>query len=140
VKQAYSGLVPASASVTAQLAIARGGFAYQCPVGESRFLARIAGLKSSSAALGDKAARGTLLLCRRQHAVCRQSLARHPAIVSRPVDAELGREQPLDLRGEHMLPVVRGALIIARLAVVTPFPLGFVGHVQLVDSLRWTPA
>jgi hypothetical protein len=61
--------------------------------------------------------------------------SRHLTIVSRPIDTQLRRQQSLDLLGEHMLLVVRGARIIARLAVVTGLALGFVHLVELVDSL-----
>ena len=62
--------------------------------------------------------------------------ARHLTIVSRPVDPQLASEQPLDLGREHMFAMVRRSRVVPRLAVITPFPLGFVGLVELVDGLR----
>jgi predicted MFS family arabinose efflux permease len=66
----------------------------------------------------------------------RRSFARHLTIVSRPIYPQLRRQQSLDLLGEHMLLVVRGARIIARLAVVAGFAFGFIRLVELVDGLR----
>jgi hypothetical protein len=62
--------------------------------------------------------------------------ARHLAIVSRPVNAELDGEQPLDLGREYVLAMVRRLGIVAGLAVVPGFAFGFVSPVELVDSLR----
>jgi hypothetical protein len=83
---------------------------------------------------GDRAARPTRYIIRRQRAVTRRSFARYLAIVSRPVDAELDGEPPLDLGREHMLAMVRRLGVVARLAVFLPPRL--VGLVEPVDGLR----
>ena len=85
---------------------------------------------------GDKAARET-------KTTLSASARRLPTITcstprdrSPPSDAELGGQQPLDLRGEHMFFVIRRTGIVAGLAVVAGFALGFVSPVELVDGLR----
>jgi hypothetical protein len=59
--------------------------------------------------------------------------ARHLTIVSRPIDTQLRRQQSLDLLGKYMLLVVRRSRIVARLAVITGLPPGFVCPVEFID-------